>query len=106
MILNEKVKYCPNCRKTFGSERLSELVPEYANFGFDIIEFIGRKLFVDYSNEREVLKALNERNVKISLRQISFLGKKFILYLAQAHKEKESELKNLIQRNVRSFDKD
>ena len=99
LLINEKVKFCPDCQSTFGSEQLSELVPEYANFGFEIIEFIGRKLFIDHSTEREVLKALKKRNVKISLREVSFLGKKFILYLAQAHKTKEAEVKELIQRN-------
>lgn len=99
LALKEKVKYCPICKKTFRSEELKMLVPDYSNFGFDVIEFVGRKLFIDYYTEREVLSALNERNVKISLRQISFLGKKFILYLAQAHKSKETEIKGLIQKN-------
>jgi hypothetical protein len=99
LTFNEKVKYCPDCYRVFGSQKLRMLVPEYSNFGYDVIEFIGRKLFTDHLTESDVLQALKERNVEISPSEIAFLGKKFILYLAQAHKDKESAIKGLIQRN-------
>lgn len=99
LIFTETVKWCPDCKCVFGSERLKMLAPEYANFGFDVMEFVGKKLFVEDFTESEVLAALKERNVKISPREISFLGKKFILYLAQAHKDKEDEVRELIQKN-------
>ena len=99
LVFNEKFKFCPKCHSIFGSETLRELAPEYSNFSFEIIEFIGKKIFVEYCTEKEVHKALKKRNVKISIREISFLGKKFILYLAQAHKDKEGELGKLIQTN-------
>lgn len=99
VTFNEKIKHCPSCHKVFGSQKLRELVPEYSNFGYDVIEFIGKKLFTDNFTEKDVLQSLKERNVEISPSEIAFLGKKFILYLAQAHKEKESGIKGLIQRN-------
>jgi hypothetical protein len=46
-----------------------------------------------------VVGALKERNVKICRREVAFLAKKFILYLAEAHRDKESEIKNLIHLN-------
>ncbi len=98
VLFKETVKYCPSCNGVFGSERLSKLVADYANFSFEIIEFVGRKLFIEHCTEDKVLKALMERNVNISPREISVLGRKFILYLAQAHKDKESEVKGLIQK--------
>lgn len=99
LLLKEKVKYCPGCRFVFGSEYIDERVPDYCNFGFEIIEFVGMKLFVERLTEREIVIALKERNVTICRREVAFLGKKFILYLAAAHKDKETEIKNLIQRN-------
>lgn len=95
----ETIKYCPHCETTFGSEKLHKLVPEYSNFSFEIIEYIGRKLYKEYCTENEVLHALNERNVKISPREISFLGKKFVLYVAQGHKAIEPEIKGLLQKS-------
>jgi hypothetical protein len=92
----QKFKYCVHCESVFNSEELSSLVPEYANFGFDIIEFIGRELFIKNQTESTIVEHLKTRNVEISPNEVSFLGKKFILYLAQAHKEKEPEIKRLI----------
>ncbi len=97
--LRETVKYCPTCKSSFGSEQISGRVPNYCNFGFDIIEFVGRQLFVERFTEDEVVDALKERNVKICRREVAFLGKKFILYLAQAHRDKEAEIKKLIHLN-------
>ena len=99
LAFNETVKFCPDCGSVFGSEKLRSLVPEYSNIGFDVMEFVGNKLFIEHYTEDKILEALKERNVEISPREISFLGKKFILYLAQAHKNKETEIKGLIQKN-------
>lgn len=99
VLLKETVKYCADCHCVFGSEKISECVPDYCNFGFEIIEFVGTKFFVEHLTESEVVDALKERNVKICRREIAFLAKKFILYLAEAHKDKESEIKNLIHLN-------
>lgn len=94
---NQKFKYCTQCESVFNSEELSALVPEYANFGFDIIEFVGRELFIKNQTESEIVELLlKERNVVISPSEVTYLGKKFILYLAQAHKQKESEIKHVI----------
>ena len=92
----QKFKYCVHCECVFNSEELSSLVPEYANFGFDIIEFIGRELFVKNQTESTIVELLKTKNVAISPNEVSYLGKKFILYLAQAHREKEPEIKHLI----------
>ncbi len=92
----QKHKYCIPCKKAFASEQLSALVPEYANFGFDIIEFIGQELFVKNRTESEIATLLEMRNVEISPSEVTVLGKKFIMYLAQAHREKEPEIKSLI----------
>lgn len=93
---NQKFKYCVGCESVFDSEELNMLVPEYANFGFDVIEFVGRELFIKNQTESEIVRLLKTRNVDISPSEVTYLGKKFILYLAQAHKEKEPEIKHLI----------
>jgi hypothetical protein len=99
LIFNETVKYCARCGSIYGSEKLKTLVPEYSNFGFDVVEFIGKKLFVENYTETKIHAALVKRNVKISFREISFLGQKFVQYLAQAHKNKKTEIGELIRQN-------
>ena len=64
------------------------LVPEFCNFGYDIMEYVGRALFLEHRAVQQIMAALKEKNVTVSDREIAFLGKKFILYLVQAHKDK------------------
>jgi hypothetical protein len=66
ILFKETIKYCSVCKSIFGSERLSDLVPDYANFSFEIIEFVGRMLFVVHYGEQKVLEVLVKRNVVIS----------------------------------------
>jgi hypothetical protein len=89
-------KCCSFCGSVFGSEHLDTLIPEHANYGFDVIELVGRELFIKNRTESEIVILLKKRNIEISPSEVAFLGKKFIMYLAQAHKDKEPEIKSLI----------
>lgn len=99
LTFKETFKQCIDCKSVFGSETLRALVPEYSNFGFDVMEFAGRKLFIENYTEDEVFNMITGRNVGISPREIAVLGKKFIIHLALAHKDKESEVREIIQKN-------
>ena len=77
-------------------EGLRDIVPEFCNFGYDIIEYVGWALFFEYRTVQQIMAALMEKNVTISDREITYLGKKFIFYLAQAHKDKSPEIKQLL----------
>ena len=76
---------CNKCGSTYRSEQLSKLVPLSANFGYDVLTYAGKALFLRHRNEMEVVSELAERNVRISPREVSLLGRKFIVYLAIAH---------------------
>jgi len=84
---------CPQCHKTYRSEELRSLTPHRGKYGFDVIEYIGLALFVNCRNERDIQADLARKNITISLREIAFLGKRFIVYLALAHRESQKELK-------------
>lgn len=90
---SKKILKCPRCKKTFNPQELQSLVPERCNFGYDVITFVGKALFLGAKSEKEIINELKARNIKISEREISYLGKKFIVYLALAHKEAKEELK-------------
>jgi hypothetical protein len=53
-------------------------------------------LFVECKNEKQIQAELKSCNVPISIRQIGYLAKKFIVYLALAHKESRSKIKDLL----------
>lgn len=77
---------CGKCGDRYRSEELSNLVPPSANFGYDVLVYAGQALLLRHRNEEEVVAELAERNVQISPREVSLLGRKFIVYLALAHK--------------------
>ena len=67
-------------------------------FGFVVIVEVGLALFVHCHNNQEVMKELAARNVFVSERGISYLGRKFIIYLALAHRESQPRLRDLMAR--------
>ncbi len=94
----EIVMFCPQDQTTFPSKKLRSLVPEGGTFGFDVIEAIGLSLFVHCRNNQEIMAELAVKNVFVSEREISYLGRKFIIYLALAHRESQSNLRDLMAR--------
>jgi hypothetical protein len=83
----EKVFQCPHDKSVFGSQQLRALVPVKGTYGFDVIVDVGMSLFVDSRSETEIMNELAARNIFISEREIGYLGKKFVTYLALAHRE-------------------
>jgi len=76
------------------SSELKALTPYRCTFGYDVIVYGGYALFVHCWSEQEITKALAERNISISDREISFLGKKFVIYLAMAHRESRQQIRS------------
>jgi hypothetical protein len=56
----------------------------------------GMALFVECKNEKQIQADLKSRNILISIRQVGYLAKKFIVYLALSHKESRSKIKDLL----------
>ncbi len=88
----ETVLVCPACDRTYRSEELCELVAPGANFGYGVMVHAGNALFLRHRNEEEVVAEPAERNVKISPREVSLLGTKFITYLAIAQQRRASDI--------------
>lgn len=79
---------CTGCDHTYRSDELGALVPSGANFGYDVMVYAGQALFLRHRNEAEVVAELAQRNIRISPREVSLLGMKFIVYLALAHQRR------------------
>ena len=93
-LSKETILECPHCQTAFRSEELRALVPEQCTFGFDIIDYVGRAMFIRCRNEQEIVNELSARNIAVSDREVTHLGKKFITYLAIAHQESHELLRN------------
>jgi hypothetical protein len=88
----ETVLECPSDQTIYTSSKLRSLSPNGCTFGFDIIVDVGRSLFVEGLNEEQIALHLKHRNVVISKRQIGNLGRKFVVYLALAHRHSSRQI--------------
>ena len=95
----EFILQCPSDLTVFTSENLRSLVPEQGKFGFDIIVFVGLAMFVKGRNNKEIQSALAKANIIISEGGISYLGRKFVIYLALAHRESQDRLQKAMMKN-------
>jgi len=77
----------------YHSEELRALTPYRCTYGYDVLVYVGYALFVRCCSEGQIIEELTHRNVSISQREIGFLGKKFIAYLAIAHQQSRLRLK-------------
>ncbi len=84
----EIILRCKPCHQTFRSLDLTALVPPGANFGYDVMVYVGKAIFLRYRNEAEVVEELAQRNIRISAREVSLLGMKFVAHLALAHQRR------------------
>ena len=83
----------PEDKALYRSDELKALAPYRCTFGYDVIVHVGYALFVHCRSEQEITKELAEKNISISDREISFLGKKFVTYLAMAHRESRQRIR-------------
>jgi hypothetical protein len=90
---------CPHGHASLVSEQLRNLAPKKGTFGFDVIVEVGYLLFVHSCNNEEVMAKLASKNVFVSEREVSYLGRKYIIYLAIAHRQSQSRLRSFMSRN-------
>ena len=83
---------CKPCGHTYRSEELCTLVPPGANFGYEVMIYAGKALFLQHRNEEEVVAELAQRNVRISPREVSLLGMRFVVHLALAHQRRAPDI--------------
>jgi len=95
-IAHETELCCQDCKKTHRSKELCELVAPKSRFGFDVMVSVGNSLFLRCRGEKEIQNKLKEQNIPISVREIGYLGKRFIIYLALAHKQCQQRIKQLM----------
>ena len=89
----ETILHCPGEGIRYVSKELRSLAPYRCTYGYDVLVYVGYALFIRSRSDQEIIRELKEKNISISDREISFLGKKFITYLAIAHRESRDRLK-------------
>ena len=92
---HETFLHCGRCRnpEVYASSDLSRLVPLGCTVGYDVLVWVGQALFVRDRRTEDVVAELCARHVHLSLSEVGYLGKKFVVYLALAHRQAAPELK-------------
>lgn len=85
-VAHETLLQCPKCQTVFNSDQLRRIVPPRCNTAYDVMVFVGKALFQRYRTTCEILAELADRNVFISASEVLYLGRKFIMLLAEAHR--------------------
>lgn len=85
-VARETVGLCRNCNRTFESEALQSLVPKHCNVAYDLLVFVGQALFRRHRTVQEIRGELIAHNINLSPSEIGYLGRKFITFLAAAHR--------------------
>ena len=80
--------------KVYNCQELKRLTPHRCTFGYDVIVHVGYALFVRCRSEKDIVEELARKNISISDREVSFLGKKFVTYLAVAHREARQRIRS------------
>jgi hypothetical protein len=92
-IAHERIAQCVRCKSTYSSDQLTQLVPKRCKFGFDVLVYVGKALFLRHRCNNEIIDELASRNIYISSSEIDYLGKKFIVYLSLAHRRCAPKIK-------------
>lgn len=91
---HETLYRCAACNHTARSQELAALAPPRHTFGYDVIIYIGEAVFRHARNEQEIRTHLHKRGIPISASEVALLAKKFICYLACAHRESTEVLRS------------
>lgn len=97
-IAHETLFQCPACSRVFDSDTLIGLVPPRCNVAYDVVVFIGRALFLRHRSTEEVRAELVARNVQLCASEVDYLGRKFISFLAMAHRQATPRIRRRMTR--------
>ena len=91
---HETLRHCGHCPNDtiYGAKELSQLAPAGCTFGYDVMIFVGQGLFLRHRRAEEIVEELRARQVRLSLSEVGYLARKFVVYLALAHRQSAPEI--------------
>ena len=98
-VAREFLYVCPRCAMVFGSDELERIVPHWCNIGYEVLVHVGEAFFLDSCNNASIVESLRKKNVTVCRSEVSYLAKKFIVYLALLHKQVQKETRAFLSIN-------
>ena len=93
---DETILVCPHCGRRYASGELRKLRAYRCRYGYDVMVYAGKSMFLRCRNEKETQLEFADKRVRISRREVSVLATKFIVYLSVAHKQSQHRLRELL----------
>lgn len=86
---HETLLYCGRCQNPaiYACSDLNRLAPSGCTVGYDVLVWVGQALFRHDRRAEDIVAELSARHVPLSLSEVGYLGKKFVVYLALAHRQ-------------------
>jgi len=85
-IARETIWKDPATDRVYPSPSLRRLVAPGCTYGYDVVVYVGRALFVEAQPVRQIIPQLARRHVRLSASTVADLGRRFIVLLALAHR--------------------
>jgi hypothetical protein len=95
-IARETIWRHPTTAQRSGSADLRRLVAPGWTYGYDVVEEVGRRLFVEAQSVRQIIQLLKQSHVLLSPSTVADLGRRFIVLLALAHRRCSQRLRQAI----------
>lgn len=90
---HETYLYCPEHLEIHRSQDLQRLVPFKCTYGYDVIVYVGKSMYLRCMSEQAIKKELELMAINISSSEIRYLGEKFIAYLTICHQQSQLKLR-------------
>lgn len=91
-VARETIWWDPATEQVYPSAALRRLVAPGCNYGYDVLVYVGRMLFVEAQPARQIITQLAQRHVHLSASTVAELGRRFIVLLALAHRRCSTRL--------------
>jgi hypothetical protein len=99
--VHETIKICPHkeCQNSYRCTDLDRFLAPGTNFGYDVIEHIGRAVWLQSQTAKQIQINLRlHNNLRISESEIAHLAKKFVHYVVKAQQDKLTEIRQFLHR--------
>ena len=98
-LAREFLYICPRCGEVSGSDELNRIVPQRCNIGYDVLVYVGTAFFLSSHDNEHIVAILKEKNIDICRSEVSYLAKKFIVYLALVHRTVQKKTRTFLSLN-------
>lgn len=95
----ETLLKCDDCGEIHASKELVTLVPPSCAYGYDVIVYIGESKFFAHRQATEIQADLRAQNIPISVSEVEYLAKKFIIYLSIVHERNNTGIVEMMDAN-------